>query len=516
MRSSANRDAFLREMGITHDDIINPDDRVPNKDALSKSKTSLLGSGGDLSSRSYKSTGVSAYPKDPSIRADAAGGTAFAAISTNPARPRDEVEELKIAGNNAFERGHFAEAIRLYSEAIKCHGETSAKSLSGGNEGFGGGGIWSIPTPASAKPSAMLLTSLYSNRSAAFMQAAHDPTVAATPEAAYQKALGDAEQAVALRPDWFKPYSRQGDSYFKLRQYHQAAEAYQMALCMEPGNLNLANSLKESQERAKSSVLERLKTNRRVHKEQGGGGYAPPTERMNVKNPPEAARVPPSNHPTLNSAPTVNPTNTTNPRNTMNSTQTVNSKNTTNTRNTMNSTHTMNSTNTTNTRNTMNSTHTMNSTNTTNTRNTMNSTHTVNSGNISAPSQVLFTPEEYRHKQLEEFRRKREERVKKSSLTEDGLTESFSVMSPDTMQNSKCHSVSSGGVEDSIRSLNNIKNDYTTKENSNKASAIFEEGPERRIGNQNIPYKFSSEAATAYQKKLLEEFRRKKATTSSF
>ncbi|CCW62870.1 unnamed protein product [Phytomonas sp. EM1] len=439
MRSSANREAFLREMGITNDDILHPDDLTASKDKIQKPKTHLSCPGDASYATNYKGagtcgTGSSTYSKNPPVRADAAAGTAFAAMTMNTTHIKNEVEELKTAGNHAFENGKFAEAIRLYTKAIKCHGEAAVNgsllSLSASLGGGGGGGR----SPAlSNGGSNMLLATLYSNRSAAYMQAARDPSVSESPEAAYQTALCDAEQAVALCPDWFKPYSRQGDACFKLRQYHQAAEAYQMALCMEPGNVNLANSLRESQERARSGVLERVRGNRGgAGKPSGFGGYARgdgenerekerEREREREKERAEAMVDPPPRANPARRPPPPLPSSTA-PRST------------------------------------------------TTTSATTTAMTTTGSG-------AIVTPEEYRSKQLEAYRRRRVGRV---SSGDDTLSESARTTPPMTAASSKQGSMILNG-----------------------------EVPARTTGSGGIPYAFSSEAAAAYQQKLLEEFRRK-------
>lgn len=159
-------------------------------------------------------------------RAGASGCTA-AAIS----------EELKDVGNRSFEAGAFREAVQHYTAAIDA--------------------LAASTTHSSAE--VLLLSALYSNRSAAYLQAAHQmPSV----EDAYARALCDADRTVSLRTSWFKGYARQGDAYFKLKRYGAAAEAYEMALQLDPRNKTLMNALSESRQRARHAAREELELRR--------------------------------------------------------------------------------------------------------------------------------------------------------------------------------------------------------------------------------------------------------------
>lgn len=174
----------------------------------------------------------------------------------------ETAEVCKGRGNDAFERGEFLEAIRWYSQGIDMleNGNRMASKLrSGGvssaaltahhlDDGSGGG-----------VGNKILLSALYSNRSASYLQASKQ---LGSTEKAYDHSLFDADQTVSLRPDWFKGYARQGDAYFKMARYHQAVESYAMALSLEPGNQKIAESLKEARERAKAGSREEWQARR--------------------------------------------------------------------------------------------------------------------------------------------------------------------------------------------------------------------------------------------------------------
>ena len=64
---------------------------------------------------------------------------------------------------------------------------------------------------------------LHSNRSGALAAAG-----------SYREALADAEQCVALRPEWAKGHTRKAASLHGLRQYMAAIASYDAALQFEP------------------------------------------------------------------------------------------------------------------------------------------------------------------------------------------------------------------------------------------------------------------------------------------
>ncbi|CAM65287.1 conserved hypothetical protein [Leishmania infantum JPCM5] len=289
MSTAADRQAFLRLMGLTDADVSDPDhqpcailhsqtssshnatDKVhrgvkynsPTASSVAglshsaslggdaiqfslmnttntlRDTSPIVASGPPSSSRPLFSTPRSVHWEEESItttshssqlpqRAAASGCTA-AAIS----------EELKDIGNRSFEAGAFREAVQHYTAAIDA--------------------LAASTTHSSAE--VLLLSALHSNRSAAYLQAAHQmPSV----EDAYARALCDADRTVSLRTSWFKGYARQGDAYFKLKRYGAAAEAYEMALQLDPRNKTLMNALSESRQRARRAAREELELRRTI------------------------------------------------------------------------------------------------------------------------------------------------------------------------------------------------------------------------------------------------------------
>lgn len=122
------------------------------------------------------------------------------------------VEDIKVLGNRSFEEGDYRKAIRLYTRAIERDSGNAA---------------------------------LYSNRSACYVQAAKQMGMDTR-----SMALRDADKVIELRPDWFKGYSRRGDALFKLQRFHEAAEAYERGLALDPENTNLLHSLGEARNAA--------------------------------------------------------------------------------------------------------------------------------------------------------------------------------------------------------------------------------------------------------------------------
>lgn len=177
-------------------------------------------------------------------------------------------ERMKVEGNNAFERGDFRQSIDAYSKAIDAL--ESAQQAESSLRGAGvSGKALEYHLGALGTAEKHLLAALYSNRSAAYLQGCKslDST-----ESAYAHALCDADQAVGLRPDWFKGYSRQGDVYFKIQKYHQASESYAMALTLDKQNQRLSNSLTEAKERAKLANRDELKVRRARRRGTDDGG----------------------------------------------------------------------------------------------------------------------------------------------------------------------------------------------------------------------------------------------------
>ncbi|KAG5487961.1 hypothetical protein LSCM1_08276 [Leishmania martiniquensis] len=287
MPSAADRQAFLRFMGLTDADVADPEcqhravfhSQVSSSDNAtgkaqrgtkhsSSTASSIAGlshsaslsgdaaqpslitvaniphgtspssaSGPPSSSRPLFSTPRSVHWEEESIAATSHASQLPQRSGASCSTAAAVSEDLKECGNRAFEAGAFREAVQHYTAAIEA---LAAGTTHSGAE-------------------VLLLGALHSNRSAAYLQAAHEM---ASAEDAYARALCDADRAVALRPSWFKGHARQGDTYFKLKRYGAAAEAYEMALHLDPHNRTLVNALAESRQRQKRATREELELRR--------------------------------------------------------------------------------------------------------------------------------------------------------------------------------------------------------------------------------------------------------------
>jgi len=103
----------------------------------------------------------------------------------------DKSNEEKENGNQAFKDQKYPEAVKFYTEALKRG-------------------------PPSVNPEAH---KLYSNRSACF-----------TKLGAYPDGLKDAEECIALKPDFAKGYSRKGLLQFFMKDYDKAIATYEEGL----------------------------------------------------------------------------------------------------------------------------------------------------------------------------------------------------------------------------------------------------------------------------------------------
>lgn len=79
----------------------------------------------------------------------------------------------------------------------------------------------------------LLMFSLYSNRSAAFLELGK-----------YEEALADAKKAVELSPKWAKAYYRLGMVYFKQGLYVDAATTFYAGCELAPANKELSNMVR--------------------------------------------------------------------------------------------------------------------------------------------------------------------------------------------------------------------------------------------------------------------------------
>jgi len=71
-----------------------------------------------------------------------------------------------------------------------------------------------------------------------------------------EKALSDANSAIALKPDWAKAFFRQGKAFACLKQYEKSTEAFSRALALEPGSKMLKKCVDKAKKLEASAKVE--------------------------------------------------------------------------------------------------------------------------------------------------------------------------------------------------------------------------------------------------------------------
>ncbi|CAD2214084.1 stress-inducible protein STI1 [Angomonas deanei] len=114
------------------------------------------------------------------------------------------MDEFKSKGNDAFKAKKYKEAIDWYTKAIEVD------------------------------PNCEAAGALYSNRAASW-QGLNE----------FEKAAGDAECCIKVRPDWLKGYFRKGVALQSLGRIDEAQKAFQGALKVEPNNAEVMEKLQQ-------------------------------------------------------------------------------------------------------------------------------------------------------------------------------------------------------------------------------------------------------------------------------
>ena len=161
------------------------------------------------------------------------------------------VGQLREQGNAAFKEGDWQRAVELYTQAIEFHqqGRNNNNNTHHHNPPPSNNSQ-SLSPPSSRSPVRMpssdhYLVSLYSNRSAAYLKQGHAVL-----------AMSDAHECIALKPDYYKGYSRLGAAYLSLQQYESAIATFQQGLWKCPPQEALQKGLAASQ-RAQQRAQER-------------------------------------------------------------------------------------------------------------------------------------------------------------------------------------------------------------------------------------------------------------------
>ena len=101
--------------------------------------------------------------------------------------------DAKALGNDAVAAGRWADAAEAYTAALRAGPST----------------YWVVDGPAAA---------VLSNRSLAHLKCG-----------LFEKALADAAECIALRPDWSKAHFRRGDVYRHMGDWRQAEACFSIA-----------------------------------------------------------------------------------------------------------------------------------------------------------------------------------------------------------------------------------------------------------------------------------------------
>ncbi|KAG0046111.1 hypothetical protein BGZ83_008706 [Gryganskiella cystojenkinii] len=142
----------------------------------------------------------------------AASASASAPKSSEPtAEQKKNAEELKVAGNRKVNEKEYAEAIRLYGEAITLNPKNAV---------------------------------YYANRAAAYSQMGD-----------HQNAIADSLKAAEVDPSYSKAYSRLGHAYFSVGKYNEAVTAYEKGLALEPNNATMKSSLATARTKARDNEV---------------------------------------------------------------------------------------------------------------------------------------------------------------------------------------------------------------------------------------------------------------------
>eukprot|EP01114_Cavostelium_apophysatum_P011298 TRINITY_DN25512_c0_g1_i1.p2 TRINITY_DN25512_c0_g1~~TRINITY_DN25512_c0_g1_i1.p2 ORF type:complete len:292 (+),score=58.37 TRINITY_DN25512_c0_g1_i1:77-877(+) len=123
---------------------------------------------------------------------------------SNPA-----AENWKNTGNQAFQKGNNAEAVRCYTKAIEIDPKSHV---------------------------------YYTNRATAY---------AGMEE--WEKCLADSDKAIAIKDDWVKGYFRKGQALVGLKRYEEGVVVYRRAVELDPKNEDIVSRLKEAEQMHKKN-----------------------------------------------------------------------------------------------------------------------------------------------------------------------------------------------------------------------------------------------------------------------
>ncbi|KAL1528485.1 hypothetical protein AB1Y20_009828 [Prymnesium parvum] len=160
--------------------------------------------------------------------------------------PRDAATRRGYRSVEAvFDRGPTSNLEARWGATGSTRPESIESAKQAGNEAFSSTdpavlrrAIWHYTDALLLRPPEEMQVVLLSNRSAAHAKCAQ-----------YHAALEDAEQVVALKPDWGKGHGRRAAALQGLQDWKQAEAAYRLGLQCDPSNAQLKQGLQEVLER---------------------------------------------------------------------------------------------------------------------------------------------------------------------------------------------------------------------------------------------------------------------------
>lgn len=121
-----------------------------------------------------------------------------------------ESEHLKNEGNRLMKEEKYLEATQMYTKAIQIDPRNPI---------------------------------FYCNRAAAWTRIGD-----------YDKSISDANLSLRYNPRYSKAFVRQGDAYFRMEKFKEAADAYQKAIAIEPDNEDYKNKSAMAMQRSLQNI----------------------------------------------------------------------------------------------------------------------------------------------------------------------------------------------------------------------------------------------------------------------
>lgn len=194
--------------------------------------------------------------------------------------------ELKAAGNDAFKRGEYKEAMGSYHAMyMYLHGFSEQKPDTGGNPAAGG-----FKTTAGASKEEMstvheLKVLHHSNLAMCLMKMGN-----------FEKAKSNCTKALAIDPENIKARFRRGKCYAQLGALDEAKRDFEHVLAREPENRDARRELqalkglfaahKKREQKRFAGFFDKLQSEEPPDQASGGQAVAPPEEHLEAADEP--------------------------------------------------------------------------------------------------------------------------------------------------------------------------------------------------------------------------------------